>query len=275
LLVASTSAVSNVNNAKSKLGASLEKLSTGSRINSASDDSAGLNMAGFNSTESRSLRVAINNINDGVSLLQTADGGLDVMYDILIRMRELAVQSGNEIYNDNERALIDMEWDELVDGFQQISGKTSFNSKSLLESTSTITLQVGIYNSTGNKININLSDINASSGTNGLNLQATFDAGIDDRETALTTLSALDQGMDDISARRSVVGGYINRLENTLNEATSHRESKTMAASRISDADYAVETSVMTRNQVMFNASTAALGQLSSMRSSSISLIGS
>ena len=274
MLVAASSAVSNVNNAKSKVGESLEKLTTGSRINSAADDAGGLNMSTHHSTQNKSLRVAINNINDGVSLLHTAEGGLDVMYDMLVRMRELAVQSGTETYNDTERNSMDTEWDELAAGFAQIADKTSFNTKNLLNSTETITLQVGVNNTSSDKININLGSINASTGANGLNISATFTTGIANRSDALDSLDDLDTAMSDISDRRAIIGGYLNRLDKTLNEASNYAENLTLTSSRISDTDFAVETSLMTRNQVMFNASTAALGQLSSMKASSISLIG-
>jgi flagellin len=283
LLVAATSTVANVNNAKSKLGVALEKLATGSRINRAADDSAGLNMSTRQLTDQQSLEQAMNNINMGVSLLHTAEGGLDTMFDILVRMRELAVQSSNEVYNQDERDMINTEWAALAEGYDQIAGKTQYNGINLLDTAqsgfkATVTLQIGILNNTDSKFSLSLSSIAASSTDISIgagDLEDTFTAGIASQSTATSSFDKLDKAMSEISNRRNVIGSYLNRLESSLNNTASDSENLTLTASRISDADYAAETANMTRNQIMFNASTVALGQASGMKASSITLIDS
>ena len=265
-------AVGRLNNSQNALSSSLEKISSGLRVNRAADDAAGLAVASRMESDNTSLNQAIRNANDGISLIQTAEGGLNEIHNILVRMRELSVQASNNTYNSDDRALINTEFGQLASELNRIASVANFNRTSILNSgTTNFSLQVGIHNNADNRLVINLASLAATGGS--LSLNTLFGSGITTVSNAQAAISTLDSAIDDISTRRSTLGATQNRLENALNEAANYSENLSGSASQILDVDYAEESSSMTRFQIMQQAGVAALGQAKAIPQSIVSLL--
>ena len=265
-------AVGRLNNSQNALSNSLEKISSGLRVNRAADDAAGLAVASRMESDNTSLNQAIRNANDGISLIQTAEGGLNEIHNILVRMRELSVQASNNTYNSDDRALINTEFGQLASELNRIASVANFNRTSILNSgTTNFSLQVGIHNNADNRLVINLASLAATGGS--LSLNTLFGSGITTVANAQAAISTLDSAIDDISTRRSTLGATQNRLENALNEAANYSENLSGSASQILDVDYAEESANMTKYQIMQQAAVAALGQAKAIPQSIISLL--
>jgi len=268
--IAAMGATKNLNRSNSGLSASLGRISSGMRINSARDDAAGLGVAENLNAASRSVRVAQRNTNDGVSLVQTAEGATGEVSNILKRMRELSVQSASETLDNDERAYIQDEFVALSEEVDRIANVTEFNGVSLTDGTNaTIGVQVGINNTADDSIDITLGDLSALTlGVDTVALDLSTAAG------AGTALAAIDTALDTVNGYRSDYGAAQNRLESSLRNLENYDQSLTSAESQIRDADFAKESAEMAKYQVMQQAGVAALSQAKSINMQAAQLIG-
>ena len=247
----------NSNNASK----SMEKLSSGFRINRAADDAAGLSISEKMRAQIRGLDQSSRNAQDGISLLQTAEGGLNEAHAMLQRMRELTVQAANDTNYTEDRAAIQTELDELVKEVGNINTRTAFNKQNLLDSTAgnsgSITLQVGANSGETMVLDFAVDGINLN------DIVATDIASLSvaDTTTSATALDAIEGAIQKVSSGRSQIGAYQNRLEHTINNLGTSSENLTAAESRVRDVDMAKEMMEMTKNNILQQASQAMLSQ--------------
>jgi len=272
--IAAISSINQLGKTQSSLSSSLEKISSGMRINKAGDDAAGLGVATRMDSDNTSLKQAMRNTNDGISMVQTAEGSLQELSNILVRMRELSVQASNETYDSADRSMIQTEMKQLQEEYSRIVTTANFNRKDLLNSTDTsFDIQVGIHNNTQSRISINLNSINASKGAVGLQTVFGSIASAGNLTQSRTNIDAIDTAITNISTRRATLGAIQNRMENALNEASNYSQNLSASSSQIRDVDYASESANMTRFQIQQQAGVAALAQAKSMPQSIISLL--
>jgi flagellin len=270
--VASINAANKLNTTQNKLTSSLERISSGLRINRAADDAAGLTVATKMESDNTSLRQAIRNANDGISLVQTAEGGLNEVYNIMVRLRELSVQASNETYSSIDRNQMNTEYSNLIGEVKRLVSVAQFNRRNILNQTTTaFTIQIGIHNNEDNRLMLNLSTLNATLGA--LGLGASFQVIGSTIASAQANLAQIDKAVNGINTRRAYLGAVQNRLENALNEATNYSENLSATASQIMDVDYAEESANMTKYQIMQQAGVAALGQAKAIPQSVVSLL--
>jgi flagellin len=270
----SLNAQRNLSQTGRALSANFGRLSSGMRINTAGDDAAGLAISERMKSQIRSMSQAERNSNDGISLLQTAEGAMNENSGILIRMRELAMQSANGTLGDGEKDALQVEFGELAAEIQRIADVTQFNGRNLLDgSTATFTFQVGINDSTtaGNTIDANMVELNADAyGATGTDLTQLNIGSTGDVDAALT---GLDVAIDDTSTARATLGATQNRLQVTVTNLQSARENLSAANSRIRDVDVAEESAAMTRNNILSQAGLAVLSQANQLPSMALSLL--
>lgn len=270
--MAALNSIKTLNRTQNKLTSSLSKISSGLRINSASDDAAGLSVAARQESDNTSLKQAMRNANDGISLVQTAEGGLNEVYNILVRMRELSVQGANQTYNSTDRAAVSKEFTTLASEIKRIASVANFNRQNVLNSATTaFSLQVGIQKNSDNKIILNLASVAATWGSLGISGVAA--GGITTLANSVTAIAIIDTALISVNTARSTLGSYQNRLESSLNEASNYSQNLANSASQILDVDYATESANMTRYQIMQQAGVAALGQAKAIPQSIISLL--
>ena len=266
--VASLMAAGNLAQTNKALSMTLSRISSGLRVNSAADDAAGLGVATNLETDAKSTSQAMRNANDGISIIQTAESASNEVVDILQRMRELAVQSSSETLDDDERSYLADEYDELNDEIARIANVTEFNGIDLADgTTSTVDVQVGIQNNTSSRITIELGDLTTT--TLGLTSSVTL-ASVTGAQAAIDTI---DTALDSVNGFRSDLGSVQNRLDSAINNSQAYLEALSSAQSAIQDADFAHETSEMTKMQIMQQAGVAALAQAKNMNQSVISLL--
>ncbi|GIO26471.1 flagellin Hag [Ornithinibacillus bavariensis] len=240
---------------------SLEKLSSGLRINKAGDDAAGLAISEKMRGQIKGLEMASKNAQDGISLIQTAEGALNETHAILQRMRELTVQAGNTGTQEPEDlAAIQKEISALIEelggeaGSKGISDRTEFNGKALLDGTFEGTLQIGANG--GQQLNITIGDMSAEAlGVNEIDVTAFEETDFD------TQLKAIDDAINTVSTQRSSLGAIQNRLEHTINNLGASAENLTAAESRIRDTDMAKEMMEFTKNNILTQAAQSMLAQ--------------
>jgi len=253
----------------SGLADSLGRVSSGLRITKAADDAAGLGVATNLGSIARSTSQAMRNANDGISIIQTAEGASDEVVDILQRMRELAVQSSSETLANDERSFISDEFSQLRSEISRIASVTEFNGLALADGSDTqVEVQVGVENDSSSRIAIQLGDLRT--GTTGLNLGSVDLGGVTSAQSAIDTI---DTALDTVNGFRSDLGSVQNRLDSALASAGVYQENLTGATSTIQDADYAVETSEMTKYQIMQQAGVAALAQAKNINQAVVSLL--
>jgi len=270
--VASIRAANKLNTTQNQLSSSLERISSGLRINRSADDAAGLTVATKMESDNTSLKQAIRNANDGISLVQTAEGGLNEVYNIMVRLRELSVQASNETYSSLDRSQMNTEYTNLIGEVKRLVSISQFNRRNVLNQTTTsFTIQIGIHNNEDNRLLLNLSTLNSTLGA--LGLGASFQVIGSTIASAQANLAQIDRAVNGINTRRAYLGAVQNRLENALNEATNYSENLSASASQIMDVDYAEESSNMTRFQIMQQAGVAALGQAKAIPQSIVSLL--
>ena len=260
-------------NAQSALSTSLERISSGKRINRAADDAAGLAVATNLKTEAMSIRQGMRNANDGISIIQVAEGAFNEAVDLFQRMRELAIQSMSETLHDDERAYVQDEYLELTKEAKRIGESTEFNGINLTDgTTTTISVQVGAQNDPSSRIDISLGGGMVGSGS----LVAFVTSGFTSVASTATAGNALgwhDMALDQLNGWRSDLGATQNRLDSAISSGSVYAENLDAARSQIEDADYATETANMTKNQIMQQASLAALVQAKNLSQSVLSLI--
>lgn len=261
--IASLNAQKNLARSQLELNKSLDRLSSGLRITRAGDDAAGLAISESLRAQIRGLVQAQRNANDGISVIQTAEGALNEISNILIRLRELAVQSASEgSVSNSERSFLQNEFSSLQSEITRIASATRFGGRVLLDGSlsgtgSALTFQVGINNSaTVDRISLNIGNATAS----GLSIQSS-DAAVSTTAAAQTALGKVDSALSSVSTVRGNLGAAQNRLQSTINNLASSIENLSSANSRIRDADIAAETAALTRAQVLQQAGIAVLAQ--------------
>lgn len=269
-----TSAINAMKNMYSNnrnIDSSFEKLSSGSRINKAADDAAGLAISENLKAQIRSASQAMRNANDGVSLVQTAEGGLNEMSNIVIRLRELGIQAASDTVGETERGFINTEVQALKDEMERISQSTKWGKTNLLDgSTPTFDFQVGLNNSAeSDRISFN-------SAGNVATLNSLGIKGIDfsTKEGASDALEGLDTAQTEVNRIRSNLGALQNRLVSTINNLGNQHENLSAANSRIRDADVAEASADLTRNQILMQANTATLANANQKNQLALKLIG-
>ncbi len=250
---------------------SLAKLSSGSRINRAADDAAGLAISEKLKSQIASTRQAERNANDGISMIQTAEGGLNEVSNILTRLRELSVQTASDTIGEAERQFSNMEYQNLKEEIQRIAQVTEFNGKSLLDgSGSQYDLQIGIHNdSFEDRISYNAEVTNASLASLGI---ANLD--VSSQEGARESLETLDDAIQNVSGQRAELGAIQNRLTSTIQNLQISTENQEAANSRIRDTDYAAETANRAKLQILQSAGTSVLAQANADGQNALGLIG-
>ena len=245
----------NLSNNNSSVGKNLEKLSSGYKINRAGDDAAGLAISEKMRAQITGLATAEKNANDGVSLVQTAEGALTEVHSMLNRMVELAVQSANGTYSSANRAEMQKEIDALNTEIDRIGNTANFNGISLFKSAQTIKLHVGETSKNANTISVALKAMNATS------IGAGSAVSIGTQASAKAAITAANAAIDFISSMRSDFGALQNRLEHTINNLGVQAENITASESRIRDVDMAKEMMAYTKNNILVQASQAMLAQ--------------
>jgi flagellin len=267
-------ATQNMNKSKNSLTSSVNKIASGNRVEHAEDDSAGLSVAVKMNSFAVSLQQAMRNTNDGISLVQTAEGSLSNLSDILVRLRELSVQAGNETFVQSDREMITMEGQQLTEEFQHIVEHSMFNGIPLLNSGNTnLKIQVSYQNTTDDTIGVNLASINATLGSVGLGSFLSNIASFGSMTQARSNMDDLDIAITAIGTKRATLGALQNRMENALATASNHATNLDSTQSRIVNLDYATESANMVRHQLQMQSSVAALAQAKNMPQSLLSLL--
>ena len=236
-------------------GKSIEKLSSGLRINRAGDDAAGLSISEKMRGQIRGLEQSSRNAQDGISLIQTAEGALNETHSILQRMRELAVQSTNGTNQDEDRELINKEFEQLSKEVDRIAKDTQFNKQSLLAGTKNVAFQIGA--NANQTISINMADMSAS----GLSIDG---AEISTQGGAKDAITSIDAAITAVSEQRSEFGSVQNRLESAINSTDNTAENLQAAESRIRDVDMAKEMMTFSKNNILAQAAQSMLAQANS-----------
>ena len=261
----SMTAQKNLANHSNQLQGSFARLSSGLRIVSAADDPAGLGISERMRSEIRSLQMAQRNAQDGVSLVQTAEGALAEVNSNLVRMRELAIEAANGTLSDPDRLSLDAEFGELIAEIDRIGSTTAFNGTELLDgTTANLAIQTGV--DAGQTISVNLLDMQATAlGINGLDITTSANA------SAL--LATMDSAIDSVVAVRGQLGASQNRLSSAMRSIATSVENLAAAESRIRDVDVAAETATLTRNQILQQASASILAQANTQPQIALSLL--
>jgi len=250
--LAALTAQRNLASITGRLQGNFARLSSGLRIATAADDAAGLGISERMRSQIRSLTAASRNAQDGVSLVQTAEGALAEVDNNLIRMRELAIQASNGTLSSSDRATLDSEFQSLIVEIDRVANQTAFNGVNLLDSAGSLALQVGVQ--AGETILVSLGDATASTlGLAGL--------GVTSAVGAQSALAAIDSALDDVNQTRGGFGATQNRLESAIRSILNTRDNLSAAESRIRDVDVAVETADMLRNSILQQAAVAVLSQ--------------
>lgn len=270
--MASLSAQRALQSTDGSLSTSMKRLSTGLRINSAKDDSAGLAIAERMTSQVRGMTVASRNANDAISLAQTAEGSLGKVGESLQRMRELAVQSANSTNDTSDRANLNEEYTALATEVSRVLEGTKFNGKNLLNADAeNMTFQIGADTETTDRIEVELRDMTAGTGMEAAISGAA--ASISTVDAALVTISNLDAAIDEVTSARSNLGSVQNRFESVVANLATSQENITAARGRITDADFAVESANLSRAQVLSQAGNTMLAQANQQPQQVLSLL--
>jgi flagellin len=250
---------------------SLEKLSSGNRINQAGDDAAGLAISEKLKASIRSIKQGVRNANDGISLVQVAEGAMNEVSNILIRMRELSMQAASDTIGDVERGFVDKEVQHLKAEIDRIAATTEFNGHKLLDgSDDALDIQVGIHN---NPMEDRLV-FDAKNLVTNLQALKIDDVSTLSKQTSQTNFDKLDGAISSLNERRSSLGALQNRLASTINNGNIYRENLESANSRIRDTDFASEVSEMTKNNILSQATISVLGQANQTPMMALKLLG-
>lgn len=249
---------------------SLERLSSGQRINKSGDDAAGLAISENLKAQIRGLRQAKRNASDGISLVQVTEGGLNEISNILVRLRELAVQAASDTIGDTERAFTNREFQSLKEEIDRISTSTNYNGIPLLNGAQqAIDVQVGIYNTANDRLSYDTAFANSTVAALGL-----VEDTVVNKVGAQTTLSRLDAGLRKVNEVRSTLGAMQNRLSSTINNLAIYDENLSAANSRIRDVDVAEESSELVKQNILQQAGVSVLSQANSSQQHALKLLG-
>jgi flagellin len=256
------------------LQGTLNQLSSGLRINRAGDDAAGLAISENLKAQTRSLGQAERNANDGISMLQTAEGGMAEIGDMLGRMRELAMQSSTDTIRDDERVFIQQEFTALVEEVDRIANTAEFNGTVLLDGSATgVEFQVGMRNDANDRISVDIADMQSTALGTGGGGAALSTAALDTSANAQAALDIVDAAISDVSTGRATMGATENRLQVTISNLGTARENLSAANSRIRDADIAQTTAELTRNNILQQAGVSVLAQANAAPQMALSLL--
>jgi flagellin len=272
--IQSINAQRNLDHSQGSLATSMQRLSSGLRINSAKDDAAGLAIAQRMSAQVKGMNVAIRNANDGISLAQTADGALSHVSDSLQRMRELAVQARNSTNSSSDKDSLNKEFAQLQSEISRVLGGTTFNGKAMLGTDATqMDFQIGANTSSNDTVSITTtnmvtdSKISAVTGTSAV-IDASATAG-----AIGTVIDNIDKAIDEVNDTRATFGASESRFDSIISNLQSGVENQSAAQSRIMDADFATETANMSRAQVLQQAGTAMIAQANQLPQQVLSLL--
>ena len=270
--VASLNAQRNLRGTRLSMNKSLEKLSSGQRINRAGDDAAGLAISENLKAQVRGLKQAERNAEDGISLVQIAEGALSEVSNILIRLRELGVQAASDTIGATERKFLNVEFEQLTSEVDRIANSTEFNRVPLLNGTGAVfDIQIGTRNDPiSDRLTFDASSADVNVAALGLNL-----ASVADKISAQNSLSSIDQAIISVSGIRADFGALQNRLQSTVNNIAVSVENLSAANSRVRDTDIAAETAELTRNNILMSAGTSVLSQANASTRNALNLIQS
>ncbi len=270
--VMSLNAQRNLASTGASLATSMQRLSSGLRVNSAKDDAAGLAIAERMNAQVRGMNVAIRNANDGISLSQTAEGALGKVGDSLQRMRELAVQARNSTNSDEDKDSLDKEFQELASEIERVLGGTTFNGKAILGAEAgSLTFQVGANTTTNDTISITSTNL-----TTDASITAVTGATIDNTSTETTlkdVIDDIDTALDTVNSQRATFGAAQNRFDAVIANLRVSVENQSAARGRIMDADFAQETANLSRTQILQQAGTAMIAQANQSPQNVLSLL--
>ena len=243
---------------KNKMDTAMSRLSSGNRINKASDDAAGLAISENMKAQMRGLKQANRNAQDGISLIQTAEGALSEVSNMLIRLRELGVQAASDTIGDRERGLANIEYAQLLEEIDRITGSTEFNGTPLLNGTGgLLDLQIGVKNSVDfDRISFDAAQADAGATALGLDL-----TNILDKTSAQNSLSNVDNAINQVNQLRAGFGAIQNRLNSTVEGLQTNLENLSASNSRIRDADIADESTELAKQNILLQAGTSVLAQ--------------
>lgn len=268
--IASQSVQKNLREVANESDKSLNKLSSGKRITKAADDAAGLAISKNLEAQTKGLRQATRNANDGISLVQTAEGGLNEVSNILIRMRELSIQAASDTVGEKERGLLDKEYQQLTAEVDRISESTTFNGTNLLNGEGdSLDFQVGAFAGDQNRISFDASDSNATAGSIGIS-----GTGVADKSDALGSVEVIDEAISSISGQRANLGAIQSRLQSTVSNLEVQTINQDSARSIIEDVDVAQETANLAAKTVVKNAGISTLAQANNIPNSALRLVG-
>ena len=266
--IISLNAQRSVGTAQSALASSMQRLSSGLRVNSAKDDAAGMAIAERMTAQVRGMNVAARNANDGISLAQTAEGALGKVSDSLQRMRELAVQAANATNSNSDKDSLDKEFGELAKEMQRVLGGTSFNGKNVLGSQAgTLDFQVGANTTSNDLISITTTDMTSDStitAVAGTDNAGSGRASVDSTASAGSirgVIGNIDTALDTVNAQRATLGASQSRFDAAVSNLHISVENQSAARSRIVDTDFAAETAQMSRAQILQQAGNAMVAQ--------------
>ena len=276
----SLNAQRNLSTSQSSLATSMQRLSSGLRVNSAKDDAAGLAIAERMNTQTRGMNVAMRNANDGISMAQVGEGALGKISDIFQRMRELAIQSANGTNTDDDRISLNEEFVQLAQEATRTLGGTQFNGQNILATTATSQFQIGA-NATSDIDTLVVeafdwttnTDIGALLGTGVITGTQVPTIQVTDVATAQSAITAIDDAIDAVNSQRATFGAVQNRFENIIANLMVAGENQAAARSRIMDADYAAETANLSRAQILQQAGNAMVAQANQLPQQVLSLL--
>lgn len=268
--VASLNAQRNLGSTRISMNKSLEKLSSGQRINRAGDDAAGLAISENLKAQIKGLGQAERNAEDGISLVQIAEGALGEVSNILIRLRELGVQAASDTIGSTERKFLNVEFEQLTSEVDRIANSTEFNRVPLLNGTGSVfDIQIGTRNDPiSDRLTFDASSADVNVAALGLNL-----ASVSDKISAQNSLTSIDQAIISVSGIRADFGALQNRLQSTVNNIQTSIENLASANSRVRDTDVAAETAELTKQNILMQAGTSVLSQANSSTNSALALI--
>jgi flagellin len=247
---------------------SMQRLSSGLRVNSAKDDAAGLAIAERMNTQIKGMNVAIRNAGDAISLAQTAEGGLGKVSDSLQRMRELAVQSANATNSAGDRANLNAEYQALNAEVTRVLSGTTFNGASVLNSVATLTFQVGANSGATDQISVSTTNL-----TTGVGVSAVTAGSITNAAASLTAMDNIDTALGEITTARATFGAAQNRFEGVISNLQVASENQAASRGRIVDADFAAETANLSRTQVLQQAGMAMVAQANALPNNVMQLL--
>jgi flagellin len=276
----SLTAQRNLSTSQSSLATSMQRLSSGLRVNSAKDDAAGLAISERMTAQVRGMNVAIRNANDGISLVQTAEGALSKVGDSLQRMRELAVQSRNSTNSSSDKDSLDKEFGELAKEIQRVIGGTTFNGQNVIGSNAgTLTIQVGANTQSDDNIDLVTTNMGAAAeitsvaGTDNTgNSRASIGSAANSTAVG-TVIDNIDKAIDFVNSQRATLGASQNRFDAVISNLQVSVENQSAARSRITDADFASETANLSRSQILQQAGNAMVAQANQLPQQVLSLL--